>query len=220
MIEFEAFVAGLASIGIACRQAPTVADHEAYYIGLGRELESDEWARFTEWALRPCRWTMFPKLREIQDSLREFRGERPLLVEATDAYERVLASGTYSPEGGTSWTFRAVKESCGDAAAEAFLAAGGHSAFATTWDESKRRERFANAYAEAVREEPAAALLPAGPVKALPSGEAEPSKIEAAGVIQKLSGMVPAPVKVKARIVEASDDRIEELRRQAAEIQQ
>ncbi len=186
MIQFEAFVTGLASIGIACRQAPIVADHEVYYIGLGRDLESEEWGWFVEWALRPCRWTMFPKLREIQDAFREFRGERPLLVEATYAYERVLQSGTYAPEGGTTWTYRGVKESCGDAAAEAFLAAGGHSAFATTWDESKRRERFTNAYAEALRAEPASGLLPSGPTRLLAAPGTEPTQAEAKAIIGRL----------------------------------
>jgi len=47
-----------------------------------------------------------------------------------------------------------VEAACGRAAVEAFQAAGAGSAFATTWDESKRRARL-KAYKITVREEPA-----------------------------------------------------------------
>lgn len=220
MIEFAAFVAGLTRIGSACRQAPTPLDFEVYHIGMQHHADAAEWDRFTRWAIDPCRWTFFPKLRELQDALREFRGDRPMLAEATNAYERVLAAGVYAQEGGTSWSYRSVRETCGDAAAEAFLAAGGHNAFATTWEESKRRERFVNAYADAVREEPDAKLLPPAPARALLPAAEPPTKVEAASVIERLREMVQAdPPKPKSNVVTVTDERMEALRRQAQEIQ-
>ena len=158
MIERAEFAEGLAKIGIAVRQPADAATMAVYHDVLGARTNAEEWRRFVLWALCASRWTWFPKLSEIQDALRAFRGERPLSAEANQAYERVLRSGVYSPEAGTSWTFRGIRDRCGEAAAEAFLAAGGNAAFETTWDEAKRRERFIAAYSEAVRENPATAL--------------------------------------------------------------
>lgn len=222
MIEFEAFTEGLAKIGVAMLQPYDAVALAAFHDVLGSQTDADEWPRFVAWALAVGRWSTYrPKVPDIQEALRKFRGQRPLLVEATDAYERVLASGTYTPEGGTSWDYRSIREACGEGAALAFLAAGGNAGFSTTWDEAKRRERFAAAYAEAVREEPTAGLLPPGDApKLLPSGgEAPPTREEAGTVIRRLrdlAGVEPEPP--KSTVVVASDQRLEELRRQAREI--
>lgn len=220
MIEATDFTEGLTRIGIATRQPADAATLAVYHDVIGPQTTVEEWLPFVQWALASGRWKWFPRTAELQDALREFRGGRPLLVEASDAYERVLAAGTYTPEGGTSWNYRGILKACGDAAAEAFLAAGGNSAFATTWDEAKRRERFVQAYAEAVREEPASALLPPGnEPKALPSGEAEPSREDATTVIRKLQDLAGVePEKPKAPVVVATDERLEELKRQAEQI--
>lgn len=223
MIEFEPFVIGLTKIGIALRKPYDPASLTVYHDVIGPRTNADEWERFVAWALAADRWRIFtPTVPDLQDALREFRGQRPVLVEATEAYDRVIAAGVYSPEGGTSWNYRAIKESCGDAAAEAFLAAGGNSAFATTWGEDKRRERFVSGYSEAVREEPMAALLPAGPTKLLAAPVVEASREEAVSVIgrlRELTGMVPASEIRRPVRVEATPERLEALRRQAAEIQ-
>lgn len=224
MIRFEHFAVGLTKIGIALKQPYDAASMAVYHDILGSQTDHFEWQRFVQWALKVERWPTFaPKLPEIQEALRIFRGARPMLEEASDAYHRVLEAGIYSAEGGTSWNYRAIKQSCGDAAAEAFLAAGGNSAFVTTFDEAKRRERFVAAYAGAVREEPAAALLPAGPpgesAKALPLGEEPPTREEAAAVVEKLRGMVDVkPAPAKARVVELTDERRAKLERQKAEL--
>jgi hypothetical protein len=219
VIEAAEFAEGLTRIGIAVRQPADAATIAVYHDVIGPYTTAEEWRAFVRWALVAARWRWLPKVPEIQDSLREFRGERPLMSEATDAYERVLKAGQYTPEGGTVWIYRAVRETCGDAAAEAFLAAGGNAAFATTWDEGKRRERFAAAYVVAVRAEPTAGLLPAGPTKALPSGEAPPTREDAAAVVEKLREMVgvkaPGPM---PRVVELTPERKAELERQAETI--
>jgi hypothetical protein len=185
LIDRTAFAAGMSAIGLAVRQEADAATMALYHDILGPRTDADEWARFVRWALEGGRWTWLPKLVELQDALREFRGDRPLLVEATEAYERVLQSGTYIGDG-TQWIYRDIREKCGEAAAEAFLAAGGHHAFATTFRESDRRERFLAAYQEAVRQDPDARLLPAGPVRALPPAEMPLSREEAASVIERL----------------------------------
>jgi hypothetical protein len=161
VIDKLLFAEGLARVGIAVRQPADAATLRVYHDALADQTSADEWPAFCEWAVRSCAFAWFPKVAEFLDALRRFRGERPVGAEATAAYERVLAAGTYTAECGASWTYRGVLEACGKAAADAFLAAGGHLAFATTWDEGKRRERFVVAYAEALRAEPGSRLLPA-----------------------------------------------------------
>jgi hypothetical protein len=209
----------MSAIGIAVRQEADTATMALYHDILGPRTDAAEWASFVRWALESGRWTWFPKLAELQDALREFKGDRPLLVEATEAYERVLESGGYCPERGTTWIFRDIREKCGEAAAEAFLAAGGNNAFVSTWEESKRRERFVAAYGEAVRESPETKLLPWREIKALPPAEAQPTREQAGEVIRRLQDMVdvePAPRKVDKVI--ATDERLAELRAQAETI--
>ena len=158
------FAEGLNRIGVAMRQPPDKATLSVYYDTIGSQVEGQEWLAFARWCVDTDRFhAWFPKVADLRAALREFRGAPPLAVEATRAYERVLESGTYTPHGGTSWNYRAVRERCGEAAAQAFLAAGGNSAFAITFGEEGRRERFVTAYCDAARANPGAALLPAGP---------------------------------------------------------
>lgn len=220
MIDIETFTEGLTKIGLALRQPYDAASMALYFDIMACQTDAEEWRKFVLWALRSQRWPTFaPKVPDLQDALREFRGQKPALSEATQAYERVLRAGEYHPESGTCWTFRGVKDSCGAAAAEAFLAAGGSAAFATTWDEAKRRERFVNAYVTAVREEPTGGLLPEGSIpKALPVATWEPiSRAEAAKLMQRV-GEVAAPEKAKPVTVELTEDRLARLREQAKEI--
>lgn len=216
----EEFANGMDRIGIATRQPADAATKLVYYDSLRYQVDAQEWDRFTQYAVDTDRFPVhFPKLAEIRDALRDFRGQRPLIVEASEAYERVLAAGVYTPEGGTTWNYRSIREKCGDAAAEAFLAAGGNSAFATTWNEDKRRERFVAMYAEAVRDEPTAALLPPASVKALPPAEAPPTREEATSVIRKLQDLAGVePAKPAAPVVTLSKEREAELARQAEQI--
>ena len=158
------FAEGLNRIGVAMRQPPDKATLSVYYDTIGLQVEGQEWLAFSRWCVDRDRFHIyFPKVADLRAALREFRGAPPLAVEATRAYERVLESGTYTATGGTSWNYRAVRERCGEAAARAFLAAGGHNAFAITFGEDGRRARFVAAYADAARANPDAALLPAGP---------------------------------------------------------
>ncbi len=185
MIERATFAEGLMRLAVATRAQDvnrgTVA---VYHDALAPQTTADEWDRITRVAVASGRWRYFPTVAELLDALREFRGERLPEAEAAEAYQRVLDAGIYTPQGGTGWTFRAVRESCGTAAAEAFLAAGGDAAFRSTWDESKRRERFIQAYARAVRADAGTRLLPAAPQRRfLPAGE-PPSRDEARALLR------------------------------------
>lgn len=163
----------------------------AFHMALEDETDSAEWVAFCRVAVRQNGWKFLPSVPELVDALHEFRGEPALEPEASRAYEAVIASGTYTPEG-TVWVYRTVLERCGRAAAEAFQAAGAHHAFASTWAEDKRRERFIGAYIPAARAEPQSRLLPAStePQKALPAGPQvmPPSDIALVRKIAALSG--------------------------------
>ena len=181
------FVKGLTRVAVACRMTLDDATVEVYADALMHQSTAEEWDTFTRAAVASGRFRFFPTVAELVDALNEHRGGRPLEVEAGLAYERTLAAGTYTPQGGRTWTFRGVVSCCGEAAAEAFMAAGGHSAFATTWDEAKRRERFGRAYVAAVRAEPSARLLPdPSDERALPTGEHEPTLEEARDILRKI----------------------------------
>lgn len=224
MIEETEFGSGLGVIALQLNKPITPQVIRAYHAALERATDADEWAAFSRVAALRFGWQFLPTVPQLHDALLEFRGEPPLQLEATTAYEQVLDAGEYAPEGGTSWTYRHVLQVCGRAAADAFLAAGGHHAFATTWDEEKRRERFVAEYAVVARTAPADRLLPAGAVLALPSGIDIPSnprlsQDEAEKVIERvraIAGVEVAPPAPKTVI--ASDERLAELRRQAAAI--
>lgn len=190
MISDLAFTEGLTRIGISVRQPPDKATFGVYYDAIKEQSTDEEWREFCKHVVRTGRFVWFPKVAELLDALTGFRGEPSLLAEASQAYERVLGAANYTPEGGASWTYRDVLERCGRACAQAFLEAGAHSAFVSTFGESKRRERFVEAYVEWSRQEPKDRLLPAGQEqKALPEYR-DPSKADARAILERIAGMV------------------------------
>jgi len=224
----EKFAAGLTRLGASCRQEVDDLTLEVYTEALCDQTTPEEWEAFTKAAVRGGRFTWFPKVAELLDALREFRGLPNLDAEAVAAYERVLAAGQYSAEGGTSWEFRAVLRACGKAAAEAFLEAGGHNAFANTYRESDRRERFIAAYRIAAREDDSARLLAPGAVRLI-EGAVESSGFmpdEAAALLEKVAGLADEgeenrkPFTKPPVVVEATEDRLALLRAQASQIRQ
>ncbi len=183
-------VKGLVRLAEATRAELSDSTLEVYVEALLPRTTPEEFEAFTLTVAPRLRW--FPKLVEILDALSEYRGEPSLEAEAVMAYERVIASSSYTPEGGASWNYRAVLEGCGKVAAEAFLAAGGHHAFATSWDEARRRERFVAEYLAGAREVPTGRLLPPREgQKLLASGEqqrgSDPPKAEAATILAQIA---------------------------------
>lgn len=221
------FLRGLLRVSASCRQEVDDLTLEVYTEALCHQTAPEEWEAFTREAVATGRFTWFPKVAELLDALREFRVAPSLDAEAVEAYDRVLGAGVYRPEGGTSWSFRAVAEQCGAAAAAAFLEAGGHNAFASTFRESDRRERFIAAYRSEARARPESRLLPSAPIRGLLPGDLnasgrESTKAEALEILERLSGINAAerePFTKPPRLVEASDERLDVLRRQAQEIQ-
>ncbi len=180
-------VKGLVRLAESTRAELSDSTLEVYVEALAPRTTPEEFEAWTITAAPRLRW--FPKVIEILDALQEFRGEPSLEVEAVLAYERVVASSEYTAEG-ASWNYRRVAECCGKAAAEAFLAAGGHHAFATTWDESRRRERFIAEYLAGARERPEGRLLPpAEAQKQLAAGDErrDPPPAEAAAIVRQIA---------------------------------
>lgn len=213
---------GLTRIGTATSHEVSELEFEFYGEALIAQTDAAEWEGFTRAAVASGRWRWWPTVAEVLDALREYRGDQPLAAEATVAYERVVEAGTYCPEGGTRWEARRIREQCGEAALEAFLAAGGHAAFSTGWDESERRKAFLRAYQAAVRAEPSMRLLPAGSLpKLLPApADYQPPTVDrtsAREVLAKLDAMAPAKPVLVPRGMTASEweARMAELRRQA-----
>jgi hypothetical protein len=216
----------------------STATQTAYFSALAEETNADEWLEFCRVAPKMFGWEFLPSAPKLFDALRSFRGEpsraeldRQLSTEAGEAYQAVMDSGIYTAEGGTSWNYRTVVEKCGRAAGEAFVSAGGPTAWATTWDEAKRRERFLAAYQVAVRESPALSMraLPAPKVddqKQIGAGEekADPqiTQAEAKGLLEKLREIIPADIpqapKVDAFAVNCDPQRYADLKAQAERI--
>jgi hypothetical protein len=222
LIEPEPFAAGLTRIGLSVRQAYTAEEQHVFFDALAPQTSAEEWARFARETVAAGRWTRFlPTVAELLDALEEFRGKPPLEAEAAIAYERVIQAASYTAEAGSSWNFRDVRERCGAAAARAFLEAGGHHAFATTWDESKRRARFVAAYVAEARERPAERLLPEGDApKTLPAGEPLLSEHEAARLMRRIREMAGSrePAPTGDGMVRATDERLALLQAQAQQI--
>lgn len=222
MVDLAQFSVGLSVIAMQINQPMGEAKIQAFHMAMEDETSGPEWAAFCRQAVKRFGWRFLPSVPELLDALREFRGEPSLDSEAVAAYEAVIKAGEYTAEGGTSWTFRRVLEQCGRAAAEAFMEAGAHHAFASTWGEDKRRERFVAAYTVTVRAEPATRLLPPGSPTGpalLPAGPGLfPSPLALVRKIAKLAGELPReemPARISADEWEA---RVEALRAQAARI--
>lgn len=190
----DVFTVGLTRIAIATGKDLGEATVSVYREAIAPKTKQREWTLFCQQVVSAGRWRWFPTVREILDALAEYRGQPSLDAEAVAAYERVLRSGNYHPEGGTTWDVRTITQTCGGAAAEAFLSAGGHNAFATEYREDERRRKFVDAYQRAARAEPGHRLLPApAPQRFLPAAGAtdfEPiSRGDAADILAKLAGM-------------------------------
>lgn len=176
MIDLTSFSRGILRLATGLRQTLDEATVEVYFEAMRERTNPEEWEAFTKAAAVAPPWyrdgrAWFPQLVELLDALREFRGSPALAAEAVTMYEKVLNSGTYYPETGTQWVYRDIKAKCGEAAAEAFLEAGGHNAFAVVYGEDKRREKFLKAYQEAVRTEASQRAIGSGEVLKLKDGK-------------------------------------------------
>lgn len=202
MIDLSSFTVGLGAIALQLNQAATVEKIRAYHEILGPETTPDEWLAFVRGtptiqpAVKRFGWRFLPAVPELLDALEVHRGRESLGVEAVRAYERVLATRTYTVDGEAVWVYRQVIEVCGVAAGIAFLAAGGGEAFRTTYGEDRRRERFIAAYTAEARSAPAGRLGAAAP---LALGDGAPIPVEdAKRIIQQIEARAAALPKEEA----------------------
>ena len=203
-------------------------DPEVYFGNLG-DLDSRQWSRSVAGSIDGCEYFPVPKI------LRELAGAVPALsVEAASAFEQVCSATVHRLlHQGQSWCsctedrydVHLIRERLGDGAADAFLAAGGAAAISRrTEGDPFLLQRFSAAYAEAVKVNPAAAvrLLPAPtlrPVLALPPPLSRDEAKAAADKIAKLAGEpLPPEERPAGGTVVATDERLAELRRQAAQL--
>ena len=227
------FEPGLARLVKAFRQEVDKVTLEVYTEALCYQVELDEWDVFTLACVRAGRFgKWFPKVDDILEALREFRGEpsaaeieREIKREAVQAYERVLESPLRAEDGSAHWNYRTVAERCGKAAADAFMAAGGHHAFATSWDEAKRRERFCAEYVAESKAAPDRRLPPPGEDQKAIAGGNEPTRTEAGSFLDQIRAHLPADVELpkperKARVIDpaAMPERMAKLRAQAEQL--
>jgi hypothetical protein len=239
-INLEDFSVGLGVIALKLNQPVTAEMLKAYHSGFEAVTDPVEWEAFCKAAPIRFRWTFIPKEPQLFDALMQYRGapsvaelDRQLSTEAGEAYQRVMDSGIYTAEGGTSWNYRTVVEKCGRAAGEAFVSAGGNEAFRVTdekWNHDKRRNAFMSAYQVAVRESPEMSMraLPAPKAdeqKQLTSGAADPqlTEGEAKGFLDKLRkhlppGEIPEAPKGGAFAVNCPPDRYEQIKAEAEKI--
>ena len=118
------------------------------------ELTGEEWLRAVKSALRGCRF--FPS---IADLLGYAKPAEPTEAQAVAVFEQVIECREYRPNG-SIWLPRTIRAKVGPAALEAYMAAGGRSAF--VWmperDLPFTRKKFVEAYTAAVRLDPRLAL--------------------------------------------------------------
>lgn len=180
MTDRPAFAAGMALLGVTFGREVDQARIAAYWSALS-DLTDDEFRLATAklcagWKCQPSE--MFPLPATIRQYARPYQD---IAAEATRLFEQVEALGDYSPIG-MKWSIAKVGAILGWAAAEAFAAAGGSSAFATLTDQSRPfvRKEFVAAYqraAEAVAKRLAPPLTdrpalpaPRGRLRVLTSG--------------------------------------------------
>ncbi len=153
MIEIVEMAKGLAMLGIAFNREITPELAEVYHGVLGAKLDPTGWERAVRRSLEAERY--FPPPAVL---LKYGAAERPTHARAAEVYDVIL--GCY--EGGVRMGPRDVRDRFGEAAMDAFLAAGGVAAFewCDTRDQPFRRKSFLEAWSEAVEVEPAKALPP------------------------------------------------------------
>lgn len=160
MIEVKAFGEGMRKLGYAFNRAITGPVLEVYGGILSPRLSTEQWGHAVTRALESEQFFPAPAV-----LLRYGAGDRGLQAAAGAAYEQIVACY----ERGDRLGYRDVREQMGQAAAEAFIAAGGSHRFA--WcspdDQPFRLRDFRVAFLETAEVDPIAALPAGADVKAL-----------------------------------------------------
>ncbi len=167
------------------------------------DLTDEQWALAVRQAVRTSEFMPRPAV-----LLKAAAVDVKLLANAVRVFDSVLESGEYNPHG-TVWSYRAIRNSIGPAAAEAFSAAGGPSEFRRLAEGDSRiadrdlpftRNRFTDAYIAAVRADSRLALPAGTSLKELAPAKLEFAKLEFA-TPEEAKGWV---AKIKASVGGAS----------------
>lgn len=148
MKDRQVFAGGMAQLGIAFNREITKPMYQVYW-GALREISDEAYesgieALLSSW--QPTRAEWFP----VPATVRRYCTPHvDVDALAITAFERVRSSGTYHAVNGTTYAYRVVAEKIGTLEAEAFIAAGGGSAFATQQTEAQLpwlRKAFVEAF--------------------------------------------------------------------------
>jgi hypothetical protein len=142
MQDREAFVAGMAALGVNVRVAVTDAQRDLYWTMLS-DLSDADFQRAVVITLNTARF--FPTIAELREAVTPYNDHH---AAAVMAFERILKAGEYTPTG-ERWTIRRVLEVAGPLGAEAFGTAGGSRAFEREQGERDLpflRRRFVESY--------------------------------------------------------------------------
>jgi hypothetical protein len=155
VIELRMMAAGLAALGAAFNREVTPQIADVYHGVIGPKLTEAQWQRAVRRALEAE--TFFPPPSAL---LRYGQADGAPQARAAEVYDRLVSHY----ERGDNLGPREVLEKYGDAAMEAFVAAGGTRAF--SWCEPSgepfRRKAFIEAWIDVTDQDP---------LRALPSGE-------------------------------------------------
>lgn len=160
MIEVREMAAGLAALGVAFNREVTPAVAELYHGVIGARLDAAWWDRAVRRALEAE--SFFPAPAVL---LRYGSANGAPQARAAEIYERILSDY----EQGRHLGPREVREKYGEAAMDAFVAAGGTRAFDEYLEGGGpfRRKAFIEAWVEEADQEPARALPSGGQTRGL-----------------------------------------------------
>lgn len=142
MIDKDVFLERMSELADRFNRPLHEQTQRRYFELLSRELTTEEFMGACELAFRNA--SFWPSPKEMVDYIRP---PRDLALEASQAFDKVLAIGEYTPQG-TSWLRSRIVEELGEPAAIAFSAIGaqGRLRNITTDDLPWARREFIAAY--------------------------------------------------------------------------
>jgi hypothetical protein len=164
VIRGELFAGWMAVIADRLNRSVSEATLKAYHVQLSRSLDDETFERAAERIFRSARYWPSP------DEFIQAAAGSDAQAQAVRAFEQVKRLGDHDPVTGPWFSERKIRELAGRAVAEAFIAAGASSAFASLTPEREPfvRKEFVGAYQRVTGSDPEA-VIPAPRSAALPA---------------------------------------------------
>ncbi len=169
-----AFASGIAQLCVNFNREPTEELSDLYFSKV-KALSDEAWARAVGLAID--QETFFPVVATLLKLAKPKADDAEKTAEAVKMFGRVQWCSSYNPRTGSSWHASKIERELGPAAALAFEAAGGDSAFGNLGEGSRDlpfvRKAFVEAYKAAVADEgakPAQLVRREQTLTRLPSG--------------------------------------------------